>query len=199
MESNLIASPFFSVIDTINTDHFSKVHYQLSPTELTKQTLDRREGILNNTGALLINTGEFTGRSPKDKFIVNDDITRDTVNWNDFNLAIEPIHFDNMYQKMITYLSGKEVWVRDCFACAASDFRIRIRVINENPWSNLFAHNMFIRPTETDLEHFNPEWNIIQAPGFKANPATDGTRQHNFAMVSFSKKTILIGGVCPRL
>lgn len=156
--------------------------------------MERKEGVLNNTGALLINTGEFTGRSPKDKFIVKDAITKDTVHWNDFNLPIEASFFDNMYEKMMSYLAGKEVWVRDCFACAEPKYRIRIRVINENPWSNLFAYNMFIRPAETQIDTFNPEWKIIQAPGFKANSATDGTRQHNFAMVSFSKKMILIGG-----
>jgi len=93
------------------------------------------------------------------------------------------------------YLNGKEeLWVRDAYACADPAYRMNIRVINENPWSNLFAYNMFLRPTEQELENFQPEWHIIQAPGFKADPAVDGTRQHNFAVVSFTHKTILIGG-----
>ena len=170
------------------------VHYQLSPNELTEQTLQRKEGVLNDTGALVIKTGEFTGRSPKDKFIVKDDITADTVHWNDFNIPIEPKYFDNMYDKLMKHLSAKEVWVRDSYVCADSNYRLNIRVINENPWSNLFAYNMFLRPAESELENFTADWHIIQAPDFKADPATDGTRQHNFAMVSFSKKTILIGG-----
>jgi phosphoenolpyruvate carboxykinase (ATP) len=96
---------------------------------------------------------------------------------------------------MLDYLGDKqEVWIRDAYACADPKFRLNIRVINENPWSNLFAYNMFLRPTEEELENFEPEWHIIQAPGFKADPAVDGTRQHNFAMVSFTHKTILIGG-----
>ena len=99
-----------------------------------------------------------------------------------------------MYQKLTKYLSEKEIWVRDCYACADSNYRLNIRVINENPWSNLFAYNMFLRPAENELEHFAADWHIIQAPGFKADASVDGTRQHNFAMVSFSKKTILIGG-----
>jgi phosphoenolpyruvate carboxykinase (ATP) len=86
------------------------------------------------------------------------------------------------------------VWVRDAYACADPAYRLNIRVINENPWSNLFAHNMFLRPEEHELENFEPEWHIIQAPGFKADPAVDGTRQHNFAVLSFTHKTILIGG-----
>jgi len=170
------------------------VHYQLSPKELTEQSLQRKEGVLNDNGALVIKTGEFTGRSPKDKFIVKDDITADTVHWNDFNIPIESKYFDNMYDKLMKHLSTKAVWVRDSYVCADPKYRLNIRVINENPWSNLFAYNMFLRPTESELENFTADWHIIQAPDFKADPATDGTRQHNFAMVSFSKKTILIGG-----
>ena len=170
------------------------INYQLQPSELTAQAIQRKEGMLNDTGALLINTGEFTGRSPKDKFIVKDDITKDTVHWNDFNLPIEESIFENMLQKLTAYLSEKEIWVRDCYACADTQYKLNIRVINENPWSNLFAYNMFLRPTENELENFLPEWQIIQAPSFKADPKTDGTRQHNFAMVSFKRKMILIGG-----
>jgi phosphoenolpyruvate carboxykinase (ATP) len=172
----------------------NNIHYQLSPEELTRQTVTRGEGKLNDTRALIINTGEFTGRSPEDKFIVSDDITRDTVNWNNFNIPFEPKHFDLLYKKMMTYLGDKEIWVRDCYACADPAYRMNIRVINENPWSNLFAYNMFLRPTEDELENFTPGWHLIQASGFMADPATDGTRQHNFAIISFTKKTILIGG-----
>lgn len=170
------------------------VHYQLSPEELIQQAVERGEGVLNSTGALVINTGEFTGRSPKDKFIVKDDITSGTVHWNEFNFPIEPKYFDQLQSKMMDYLQNKEIWVRDAYACADPNFRLNIRVINENPWSNLFAYNMFLRPQEEELDTFKPDWHIIQAPGFKANPETDGTRQHNFAIVSFTRKTILIGG-----
>jgi phosphoenolpyruvate carboxykinase (ATP) len=170
------------------------IHYQLSPEELTEQAVARGQGVLNNTGALVIKTGEFTGRSPKDKFIVKDEITADTVHWNDFNIPVEAKYFDQLHAKMMAYLGDKELWVRDCYACADPGYRLNIRVVNENPWSNLFAYNMFLRPQEDELEGFKPDWHIIQAPGFKADPAVDGTRQHNFAMVSFTKRTILIGG-----
>jgi len=175
----------------VNTD----VHYQLSPEELTAQTLQRQEGVLNNTGALCINTGQFTGRSPLDKFTVKDAITENTVDWNNFNLPIEEKYFHQLKKKLLTYLNTKEeVWVRDAYACAHPAYRINIRVINENPWSNLFCYNMFLRPLESELESFKPEWTIIQAPGFKADPKVDGTRQQNFAVISFTHKTILIGG-----
>ncbi len=171
------------------------VHYQHTPEVLVQQTLDRHQGELNNTGALVINTGEFTGRSPSDKFIVKDDITAETIHWNNFNIPIEEKYFTQLKKKVLNYLSSKdEVWVRDCYACAHPEYRLNIRVINENPWSNLFAYNMFLRPTEYELDEFEPEWTIIQAPGFKADATVDGTRQHNFAIVSFTEKTIIIGG-----
>ncbi len=170
------------------------VHYQLPPAELTQQTIQRGEGVLSDTGALVINTGKFTGRSPKDKFTVKDVITENTVHWNDFNIPIEEKYFLQLKEKMLRYLSGKEVWIRDCYACADENFRLSLRVINEQPSANLFCYNMFIRPKEEELENFVPHWHIIQAPGFKANPATDGTRAENFAILSFTHKTILIGG-----
>ena len=171
------------------------IHYQLSASELVEQTVLRGQGILNDTGALCIQTGEFTGRSPKDKFIVSDAITKDSVDWNNFNIPIEEKYFHQLKKKLLDYLGTKEeVWIRDAYACADPSHRLNIRVINENPWSNLFAHNMFLRPSENELENFEPEWLIIQAPGFKADPLVDGTRQHNFAVLSFTHKTILIGG-----
>ncbi|MES2332323.1 MAG: phosphoenolpyruvate carboxykinase (ATP) [Bacteroidota bacterium] len=171
------------------------LHYQLSPSELVEQTVLRGQGILNDTGALCIQTGEFTGRSPKDKFIVKDAITENSVDWNNFNIPIDEKYFFQLKKKLLDYLGAKdEVWIRDAYACADPAHRLNIRVINENPWSNLFAHNMFLRPEENELESFEPDWHIIQAPGFKADPAVDGTRQHNFAVLSFTHKTILIGG-----
>ena len=171
------------------------VHYQLSPEELVDQALSRGEGQLNDTGALCIHTGEFTGRSPLDKFTVRDSITEKTVNWNHQNIPIEEKYFVRLKQKMLAHLQkNEELWVRDVHACADPQYRLNIRVINENPWSNLFVYNMFLRPAEEDLENFEPEWHIIQAPSFKADPSTDGTRQHNFAVISFTHRTILIGG-----
>lgn len=173
----------------------TNIHYQLEPSALIEQTVSLGQGTLNDTGALVIATGEFTGRSPKDKFIVKDAITENTVHWNNFNIAIEPTYYQQLKTKVLDYLGQQEeVWVRDAYACADTNYRLNIRVINENPWSNLFVYNMFLRPTEEELDHFQPDWYIIQAPGFKADPAVDGTRQHNFAIVSFTEKTIIIGG-----
>ncbi len=171
------------------------IHYQLSSEELTEQTLDRNEGVLNDTGALCITTGEFTGRCPKDKFIVEDKETKEHIDWNAFNIPIEEKYFSQLEDKLIKFLDNqKEIWVRDCYACADTNYQLSIRVINENPWSNLFASNMFIDPNEENIESFKPDWHIIHAPSFKANPETDGTHGKNFAVISFKHKTILIGG-----
>ena len=166
----------------------------LHPAELVEETIIRGEGVLTDTGTLAVDTGEFTGRSPKDKFVVYDDNTKDSVWWGDVNNRFEADKFDLLHNRMLAYLSGKEVFVRDSYACADPAYRINIRVVNETPWSNLFAYNLFLRPTAAELETFKHEWLIINAPGFKADPKIDGTRQHNFAILNFTKKTILIGG-----
>ncbi len=189
----MVSIPFNALINAcLKTT--SNIHYQLSADELTSQTVVLNQGQLCDKGALVINTGEFSGRSPDDKFIVKDAITENTIDWNNFNIPIKPEYFDMLYTKMMAYLENKEIWVRDCYACADPAYRLNIRVVNENPWSNLFAANMFLRLTEDQLEDFVPDWHLIQAPGFYADPATDGTRQHNFAIINFTKKTILIGG-----
>ena len=172
----------------------SKIHYQLAPSVLQKIILENGEGKLTASKALAINTGEFTGRSPMDRFIVKDDITDVQVWWGDINKPFDANKFDQLYDKMIAYLDTKPLFVRDCYACADQNYRMNIRVINEKPWSNLFAYNMFLRPTASELQGFVPEWSIINIPDFMADAMTDGTRQHNFAILNFTRKIILIGG-----
>ncbi len=185
--------PSAQLIETGLTNE--NIFYQESPETLTQQAVDRGQGTLNNTGALCINTGKYTGRSPLDKFIVKDAITEKSVNWNNFNIPIDEKYFFQLKSKLLDYLNKRdEVWVRDCAACADEKYKINIRVINENPWSNLFAYNMFLRPESSSLENFTPGWTIIQAPGFFADPSVDGTRQGNFAIISFTHKMVLIGG-----
>ncbi|UII74574.1 phosphoenolpyruvate carboxykinase (ATP) [Flagellimonas sp. HMM57] len=172
----------------------TNVHYQLSPQELQKLTIEKDMGKEASSGALAVNTGEFTGRSPMDRFIVRDSITEEKVWWGDINIPFESEKFDKLYNKMIAYLNEKELFARDCYACADEGYKMNIRVINEYPWSNMFAYNMFLRPNEEELKDFKPEWTVINAPGFVANAEIDGTRQHNFAILDFSKKIALVGG-----
>jgi phosphoenolpyruvate carboxykinase (ATP) len=169
-------------------------HYQLSPEKLHQLTLDKNQGVESATGALAVNTGEFTGRSPKDRFLVKDEETKDKVWWGDINIPFDTDKFGKLYDKVVDYLSEKEIYVRDSYACADDNYRLNIRVINEYPWSNLFAYNMFLRPEESELENFKEDWIVVNAPGFKADPSVDGTRQANFSILNFSKKIALIGG-----
>lgn len=189
---------FPRVTKTISLEQYgiknAKVKYQLSPEELHKITIEKGQGVEASSGALTVNTGEFTGRSPNDRFIVKDEITKDLIWWGNINIPFETDKFDLLYNKVTEYLSGKEIFVRDSYACADKDYKLNIRVINEYPWSNQFAYNMFLRPTEAELENFNPEWTVVNAPSFMADPELDGTRQHNFAILNFTKKVALIGG-----
>ena len=170
------------------------VHWNLSPNELANIAIEKEGAVLTSSGAININTGEFTGRSPMDRFIVKDDITENNIWWGNINIPFDKEKFDALHEKIINYLSGKELYVRDAYACADQKYRMNIRVVNEYSWSNLFAHNMFLRPTEEEIYNFKAEWTILNAPGFMADPETDGTRQHNFAILNFTKKIILIGG-----
>ena len=170
------------------------VRYQLSSDELHTETIKKGQGVASSLGAMAVNTGEFTGRSPKDRFIVKDAVTKEQVWWSDINLPFDADKFDALYNKVADYLSGKEIFVRDSYACADEDYKLNIRVVNEYPWSNMFAYNMFLRPTEAALKDFDPEWTVVNAPGFMADPEVDGTRQHNFAILNFTRKIALIGG-----
>ena len=163
--------------------------------ELIQKTLDLKLGVLNDTGALCIDTGEFTGRSPKDKFTINDELTESCVDWNHINQAFTSEAFSKLKAKVIAHLDKQnEIFVRDVYACADPVYRLDIRVVTETPWASLFADNMFIGPTADEIQSFNPEWTILCAPSFMADPAEDGTRQHNFSIINFSTKEILIGG-----
>ena len=114
--------------------------------------------------------------------------------WGDINIPFSTDNFDKLYVKVVSYLSEKEIFVRDSYACADPNYKLNIRVVNEYPWSNMFAYNMFLRPSTEELINFLPEWTVINAPGFMADAAIDGTRQHNFAVLNFTKKIALIGG-----
>ena len=169
-------------------------HWNIAPEDLVKKTLELGQGELNDAGALCVSTGKFTGRSPKDKFTVKDAITQDSVDWGDVNIPFDPAAFDKLYEKVCAYLDGKEVWVRDAYACADPKYRLNIRVVNETPWANLFCNDLFLRPTSEEINSQNPDWLILQVPSFLADPNADGTRQGNFTIVNFTRRIILIGG-----
>lgn len=170
-----------------------KALYQLDVAQLVEEALENGEGTLADTGALAIDTGKFTGRSPKDRFIVCDELTEKSVWWGDINIEFSPEKFDVLLDKVTTYLNERKYYVRDAYACADESYKTTIRVITETAYQNLFANNLFLRYEQEALPEL-PEWTIIAAPGFLADPAVDGTRQSNFSILNFSKKMILIGG-----
>jgi phosphoenolpyruvate carboxykinase (ATP) len=169
------------------------IRYQLSVAELVEEALKNGEGTLAESGALAVDTGKFTGRSPKDRFIVCDEITAETVWWGDVNIKFDPLHFDLIYQKLMAHLADQKIYVRDAYACADENYKTTIRVITAHAFQNIFANNLFLRFDEGESPA-QPEWTIIAVPSFLADPKTDGTRQENFSIINFSKKMILIGG-----
>ena len=172
----------------------AKINYQLSPEQLHKITLEKGQGVESSTGALAVNTGKFTGRSPQDRFIVKDSITEDKVWWGNVNIPFDSDKFEKLLNKVTAYLSDKEIYVRDSYVCSEDKYRMNVRVVTEYAWSNLFCYNMFLRPSVAELESFEPNFTIICIPEFEADPKTDGTRQKNFTILNLTKKTILIGG-----
>ncbi|MCB9356772.1 MAG: phosphoenolpyruvate carboxykinase (ATP) [Saprospiraceae bacterium] len=183
-------------LEDLGLKNWKTAYWNLHPEELVEHTLCKGMGQLADSGALVISTGEFTGRSPEDRFIVKDSDTANKVNWGKVNIPFDSRKFDKLWRKCCNYLKKKDLYVRDVRANASQnpEYQLRIRVITEFPWSNLFAHNMFLRLEREEIDHFDARWTVLCVPGFKANPEEDGTRQHNFAIVNVKKRRLLIGG-----
>ena len=171
----------------------SNIKFNLSSKQLSEISVNKKQAKLTSTNAISINTGKFTGRSPEDRFIVEDENTKEHIWWGDINKQFKSEKFDLLQQKVCDYLNKRdELFVRDAFACANKKYMLNIRVVNEYAWSNLFALNMFLRPSK-DEKIQKIDWTILNAPGFEADPKIDGTRQKNFAVINFTKKIIIIG------
>jgi phosphoenolpyruvate carboxykinase (ATP) len=170
------------------------VQTQLSVPQLVEKVLTRKEGSLTSTGAVRATTGKYTGRSPKDKYIVEEDSVKSKIDWIS-NQPISEEVFSNLYAKVLEYLKvQEEVFVFKGFAGADKKYRLPIQVINEYAWHNLFAHQLFIRPNDEELLDHQSQFTVISAPNFKANPAVDGTKSETFIIISFEKRVVLIGG-----
>jgi phosphoenolpyruvate carboxykinase (ATP) len=181
-------------LGNLGLKNYRKAYWNASPEELIEAAVCRDMAQISDTGAVNVLTGEFTGRSPQDRFIVKDELTAKEVDWNHINTPFEPEAFDKLYDKVVQYFTGRDIFVRDAFCGVDERYRIGVRVVNEYPWSNMFVYNMFLRPTDEEVQSFEPDWTVINAPGFMAIPEVDGTRQHNFAVVNFTRKCIIIGG-----
>ncbi|WP_235297142.1 phosphoenolpyruvate carboxykinase (ATP) [Portibacter marinus] len=173
----------------------TRIKNNLFPAALVEETIKRDQGKLSSSGALVVNTGKFTGRSPKDRFIVKDQMTRDMVDWGNINIPIDPEHFEELFAKTVKYMDGLDaIYTRDALACANPNYKLKVRVHAEYPWQSIFAYNMFLRPSAKDLQGFTADWNVYAFPGVTADPEKNGTRQENYSIINFSKKVIIIGG-----
>ena len=181
-------------LDKVGVKEVNHAYWNLSPAQLTEEAIRNGEGHLTDNGALMCDTGKFTGRSPKDRFVVEDAKTKDTIWWGNINIPLSEENFDKIHGQMVKYLEDKNVYVRDAYAGSDKTYRMRLRVINTMAWHNLFCYNMFLRPEEYKLETFEPNFTIICAPGFEVDPKECGTRQSNFAILNLTKRMILIGG-----
>jgi len=170
------------------------VHFNLSIPELYEISIKRGEGQIADGGSLVAYTGAHTGRSPKDRFIVKEPTTENFIHWGPVNQPISSEAFDSLYDKVINYFEGKEIFIRDLYVCAHPEYRTNVRVINEYAWHNLFVNNMFIRPETSEIPHEDVGFTVISAPGFKADPEVDGTRTETFILLNLEKRIALIGG-----
>lgn len=162
---------------------------------LVERALERHEGILTDAGAFRATTGHYTGRSPRDRFIVDESSTHADIDWGKVNQPVSPDVFSRLYDKVISFLNSRdEIFVRQGYAGADPHYRLPVRIVTELAWHNLFARQLFLRPDHQEPEHMQPAFTAISAPSFKADPKVDGTNSEAFIMISFERKTILIGG-----
>ena len=172
-----------------------KTYWNLSGEELQEITVRKGMGTETKNGTLAVNTGKFTGRSPQDRFLVKDDYTKDKVWWGNINKPVSSENFGILYDRMVQYLSEKEVYVHDGYVCAQPEYRMNVRTITEYPWSNFFVKNMFLRLNEEELQGFEEEWLVLCAPGYEEKePEKVGLRQGNFSILDFTRKVALVGG-----
>ena len=180
-------------IDKQGIQNPNAVYWNLPEQHLYEESLRRGEGALAEGGALVVLTGEHTGRSAYDKYFVREAESEDTIWWGGANVSIEREKYAALKSRILGHLDGGDVFVQDCWAGASSDYRLGIRVIGESAWHSLFVRNMFIQPTDEELEVFDPEFTVFHAPTFQADAALDGTRSGTFIVVSFSDRSVIIG------
>ncbi len=171
----------------------AKLWHNLSGPELVEHALRREEGVLGREGQLIVDTRPHTGRSPKDKFFVKEPSSEQHIDWGDTNAAVEPVVFDALWDRVCAYLSERAAYCLDCYVGADENYRLPIRVYTEFAWHNLFARHLFITPEHADPD-FVPQFTVVDAALFSADPGRDQTRTSTFILVNFARRIILIGG-----
>ena len=181
-------------IEKLGIVNAKAVYRNLKPSQLTEHALRRGEGTLSNTGALVVKTGKYTGRSANDKFIVDTPAVHDEIAWGKVNRPITKERFDAIYNKAVAYLQNREIFIFDGFAGADKRYTQAFRIVNELASQNMFIHQLLIRPEAEQLENFTPDYTIIAVPGFKCVPEIDGTRSEAAILVNYEEKIVLICG-----
>src|SRR5215203_2823960 len=182
-------------LERLGVERFGAVHENLPPARLVEAAVRRREGMLAGSGALVVKTGKRTGRSAKDKFVVEDDVTHDKVAWGATNKPFSSEAFEALLEKATRYLGNlEEFYVVDAYAGADPRYRLNVQVATEAAWHALFARQLFRRPSREELDRFEPEWTVISVPGFLAEPEEDGTESETFVGIDFSRKVVLVVG-----
>jgi phosphoenolpyruvate carboxykinase (ATP) len=175
-----------------------EVYWDLSTPHLVEHTIRRGEGVIAHQGPTVVSTVPYTGRSPKDKFIVREETTEKDIWWGEVNHPIETEVYEALYDRVTEYLGQQDLYLQDVYAAADPQYRLAVRVITESPWHAHFCRNMFRLPRtyehDDEIEPFMPDFTIVHAPNFKAVPERDGTRSEVFIMISFVHKVLLIGG-----
>ena len=169
--------------------------YNASPSELIEKSIKNHEAEFCSNGAIVTKTGEFSGRSPKDRYIIKDKITENELSWDTSTSENNPFSqkdFDNIFSKVKKYLRNKKLYIRDSYVCTNPKYRLNLRIINTLAWQNLFSHNMFLRPDKD--ESFDPDFTIFAVPDFVANPIEDNTKSKNFVIINLTQKIVIIGG-----
>jgi phosphoenolpyruvate carboxykinase (ATP) len=170
------------------------VHWNLSPVQLYEEALRRSEGRMAHMGGFAAVTAPHTGRSPNDRFIVRDAATEETVDWGSVNVPLSPDHYRALRTDVVAHLNERELFVRDARAGEDPEAGLNVRVITPNAWHNLFAYNMFLRPSPEGLEAMEPGFTVLHAPGMKADPDRHGTRSSTVVAVNFTEREVLIAG-----
>lgn len=181
-------------LDRHGIQNVNQVLWNLGTAALVENAVRRREGLLAAGGALVVRTGQYTGRSPDDKFVVQEPSTQDKVWWGAVNRPFDPSRFDALYGRLLAYLQGSDLYVQDCYAGADPAHRVPIRIVTEYAWHNLFARQMFVRPDWTRTADHVPQFTVIDVPKFHAYPDLDGTRSEAFVIVHFARRLVIIGG-----
>ncbi|MDH5590372.1 MAG: phosphoenolpyruvate carboxykinase (ATP) [Gemmatimonadota bacterium] len=175
-------------------DPRKNVYWNLSPARLYEESLARGDGRLVHMGAIAANTAPHTGRSPNDRYVVRDGVSDGSVNWGKVNVPISTEHFEKLRADVVEYLNEQDLFVRDARAGADDEYGINVRVVSERPWYSLFAYNMFLRPSAEESRDMVPDFTVIHAPHFKADPAVHGTRTDTAIVVSFATREVVVAG-----